>query len=250
MEVKKVLILEANKAVLAALTRLVKRLDTNVNVYAFQRAEEACRFTMERDVDLFLVDMILDARKPEDTSGLTFVEAVRRMGRYAFTPVIFITSLEDSGRYAYEELRCYRYFEKPFDWGELQSAVLHCLRWWVTRPSVRKLYYRREGLILSIDPDRVVCVRSTGRGLELFMKDGSITGIPYLSLKRYLEEAGDQRVLQCSKAAAVNPQYLDYIDSVRSIISVNEGRYQVELGGAYRKLIKGRLCGKDVWKNN
>ncbi len=249
MEVKKVLILESNKAVLGALTQFVERLDMNVSVYAFQRAEEACRFTMERDVDLFLVDMILETGKPEDTSGLTFVEAVRRMGRYVFTPVIFITSLEDSGRYAYEELRCYRYFEKPFDWGELKNAVLDCLRWWVARPPIRKLYYRRDGLILSIDPDQVVCVRSTGRGLELFKKDGSITEIPYLSLKRYLEEAGDHRVLQCSKAAAVNPQYLDYIDSARSIISVNEGQYQVEMGAAYRKLIKVRLYGKAVWEN-
>lgn len=244
MEVKKVLILEGNKAVLTALKQLVEGLGANVSVHAFQRAEEACRFTMEREVDLFLVDIILESGKQEDTSGLTFVEAVRRMGRYAFTPVIFITSLEDSGRYAYEELHCYRYFEKPFDWRELQRAVYDCLRWWVSHRPVRKLYYRRDGLIISIDPDHVVCVHSTGRGLELCMKDGNKIGIPYLSLKRYLDEAGDHRVLQCSKAAAVNPQYLDYIDSTRSIIYMNEGRQQVEMGGTYRKRIKGRLCGR------
>ena len=42
---------------------------------------------------MFLVDIILDEDKSSDTSGIKLVEGIRRIPKYMFTPVLFITSL-------------------------------------------------------------------------------------------------------------------------------------------------------------
>ncbi len=42
----------------------------------------------------FLVDIILDTTTPIDTSGIRLVERIRKIPKYMFTPVLFITSLK------------------------------------------------------------------------------------------------------------------------------------------------------------
>ncbi|MGN0308363.1 MAG: PleD family two-component system response regulator, partial [Lachnospiraceae bacterium] len=124
---KKVLILEDNFATAEYLKALVNEIDIKTFIFAFPHPAEGCRCALENDIDLFIVDIILDTGKPADSSGLKFVSQIRKMEKYSFTPVIFVTALEDSRLYTYEELHCYRFFEKPFDARELQEEIRYCL---------------------------------------------------------------------------------------------------------------------------
>ena len=58
------------------------------------------------------MDIILNISVPGDVVGIKFVENVRKIKKYEFTPSIFTTSLEDADLYAYAQLHYYRYFEK------------------------------------------------------------------------------------------------------------------------------------------
>ena len=89
------------------------------NVLAFDRVKDAYECLMEKEIDLFVVDIILDKSVQGDSSGLRFVDNVRRVTRYAFTPVIFVTSLEDSRLYTYEKLHCYSFVENPYADGTM-----------------------------------------------------------------------------------------------------------------------------------
>lgn len=92
---KKILILEDNISALEYMENIVHQLDIKNGVYAFRNTKDAYQCAMERKIDLFLTDIILDTKRPGDVSGLEFVENIRRVEQYNFTPVIFVTSLED-----------------------------------------------------------------------------------------------------------------------------------------------------------
>ena len=78
------------------LKKLVLEVDPSVKVYTASASGPAYEILMERTIDVFLVDIILDTSKPGDASGMRLVENVRKLEKYMFTPVVFITSLEDA----------------------------------------------------------------------------------------------------------------------------------------------------------
>lgn len=93
---KKILILEDNPATLMNLTKIVQDVDVKNTVYPFQELKGAYQCAMDKVIDLFIVDIILDRNKPGDSSGLKFVDNIRKISHYVFVPIIFITSLEDA----------------------------------------------------------------------------------------------------------------------------------------------------------
>lgn len=55
------------------------------------------------------------------------MENIRKIDRYSFIPVIFVTSLEDAKFHTYEKLHCYSFIEKPFDEIKLKNLMKECL---------------------------------------------------------------------------------------------------------------------------
>ena len=120
---KKVLIVEDQENTLEWLRNIVVTCG-DLEVLAVTNVGAAYKHTLEKTIDLFLVDIILEPAVKGDSSGLRFVDNIRNMKKYAFTPVIFLSSLEDSKLYTYEELHCYGFIEKPFDEGRIRKLVL------------------------------------------------------------------------------------------------------------------------------
>ncbi len=112
---KQILILEDNEVMLKNISCIVKEVVPDVNVYAIDDVDKAYKIALEHTVDIFMIDIILDTSKPGDVSGLNFVEHIRQIEKYMFTPVIIVTSLDNPKMYSYEKLHCYGYIEKPFE---------------------------------------------------------------------------------------------------------------------------------------
>lgn len=98
---KKILIVEDSVQILAQLSYIAREINSSNKIYAFEKLEEAYRCALENDIDLFVVDIILEKEKPGDISGLQYVENIRKIDRYKFIPVIFVTSLEDAKLHTY-----------------------------------------------------------------------------------------------------------------------------------------------------
>lgn len=63
---RKILILEDNLAAREHLVRIVGEVDGEKEVYFFNDIKDAYRCAMERTIDLFLLDIILDTSLPGD----------------------------------------------------------------------------------------------------------------------------------------------------------------------------------------
>ena len=227
------------------LKKLVLEVDPSVKVYTASASGPAYEILMERTIDVFLVDIILDTSKPGDASGMRLVENVRKLEKYMFTPVVFITSLEDATKYAYTDLNCLGYIEKPFDPENVKRYVKKALSYATVREKEATLFFRKDGIIYPIKVREILYVESLNHKVYVHLKDEPVFVVAYKTCKELLEEADTDCLLQCSRSTIVNTNYVANIDPVRRYITMKRGGEKVEIGITYKKKVL-REFGDDI----
>ncbi len=235
---KKVLILEDNLVMNRYLQKIISEIDIKNQVFSFTILKDAYQCVLEKDIDLFIVDIILDTSLPGDSSGLKFVDRIRKIESYAFTPVIFVTSLEDAKLYTYEKLHCYSFMEKPFDVEKLKRLVKECLNFPGKEETRKTLYFRKEGIILSVDIEDIVYAESINHIMNIHTKRGDVLSIPYITLKKLIEDTDSIDFIQCSRSVIVNKNFVHNVDIPNQIIRLKEEFGSIEIGIRLKKQIK------------
>lgn len=235
---KKILILEDNQAAANHLAAIVQELEPRNTIYCFDNTKDAYHCALERRIDLFLIDIILDTSRPGDTSGLRFVENIRRVENYCFTPIIFVTSLEDARLYTYENLHCYSYIEKPFDVKRVRQTVEQCLRFPGEGGKEKTLYFRKDGIIMAVEREEIVYAESINHIMHIHTERGDILKIPYITIKKLMEEVDSSEFIQCSRNTIVNRKFAQNVDMANRIIQLKDDFGRVEIGGMFKKYVK------------
>ena len=238
---KRVLILEDNTAALDYISALIHETGANSKTYQCTNIKDAYQTALEKDIDLFIVDIILDANRPGDSSGLKFVENIRKLDKYTISPVIFVTSLEDARLHSYEKLHCYSFLEKPFDPERLKEMVRLCIQGGRRNRERRTLYFRKDGIIIAIDRDEIVEVEGSGHVLYVRTNRGERIDVPYITIKRFLEEADDDNFIQCSRSSVVNLQYVRSLDLTNRMIELKNDFGTIGVGMSYKKKLKDKI---------
>ena len=235
---KKILILEDNTTTLMNLTQIVQNIDVKNVVYPFRVLKDAYQCAVEKEIDLFIVDIILDRNKPGDSSGLKFVENVRKINHYAFAPIIFVTSLEDAKLYTYEKLHCYSFIEKPFEAEKLQMLVRESLKFPSVIEKRKTLYFRKDGIILAVDREEIVFAESINHVMNIHTNHGDVLKVPYVTVKKLIEETDSSDIIQCSRSTIVNRMFIHNVDIPNQTIQLKEGFGNIEIGIMYKKKLK------------
>lgn len=238
---KKVLIVEDNIDMLRYLSAIVQELDLKTHVYSFDNAKEAYQCALKITIDLFIVDIILDTDRPGDISGLNFVENIRKIKGYGFTPVIIVTSLQDEKLITYEKLHCYSFIEKPFDKDRLKSLIEEASAFPGTDSGTKILKFRKDGIILAVDRDHIVYVESNNHVLHIHTTYDDVLHIPYKTIKGFLEEVDSNDFLQCSRNTVINRRFVHNVDLVNRVIQLQKGMGRVNIGIMYKNEIKEML---------
>lgn len=236
---RKILVLEDNIAAQEHLTGIIREVDVKNEVYSFADIKDAYQCAMERTIDLFLIDIILDTSHPGDVSGLKFAENIREVEAYRFVPIIFITSLEDSKLYTYEKLHCYRFIEKPFDEEKVKQVVEQCLKFPESRKESKTLFFRKDGIILAVEREDITYAESCGHIMRIHTRQGDVLKIPYITLKKLLEEVDSPDFIQCSRNTIINKKYIQNVDIPNRMIHLKDKCGIVEIGVMFKKHMRG-----------
>lgn len=239
---KKILILEDNPSVLTHIAELVQDISIKGMVYPFDNVKDAYQCAIEKTISLFIIDIILDTSKPGDASGLNFAENIRNMNQYAFVPIIFVSSLEDARLYTYENLHCYRFMEKPFDNDQLKQMVEQCLRFPEIQNVTKTLYFRKDGIILAVERDDIVYAESVNHIMRIHTKQGDTLSVPYITLKRLLEDIDHCDFIQCSRSTIINKKFIQNIDISNGIIQLKNGHGSVKVGIRFKRNLCHIFC--------
>lgn len=235
---KKILILEDNPLILTHIAELVQEIGMKEMVYPFDNVKDAYQCAIEKRIDLFIIDIILDTNKPGDASGLNFAENIRNINHYAFVPIIFVSSLEDSKLYTYENLHCYRFIEKPFDDEQLKQLIQQCLRFPEIQNITKTLYFRKDGIILAVERDDIVYAESVNHIMRIHTKQGDMLSVPYITLKRLLEDLDNSDFIQCSRSTLINKKFIRNVDISNGMIQLKNGHGSVKIGIRFKKILK------------
>lgn len=228
-----VLIVEDNAKSMEMLTKVVKDIRTDVVIKSASKQEEAEILALNCNIDLFVVDIVLDSSNPGDVSGMKFAERVRAFQKYKYTPIIFITSLEDPELHAYSDIHCYSYVEKPFDVDKVSQVIAEALEF----PRSKKeehIYFRRDGILYKRQISEIVYIENSRSGQTVYCTSGELP-LAYKSTKTILKELNSDRFVQCNRFTIVNHDYIDQIDIVNRYIQLKDIERKIELGNAYKK---------------
>ena len=240
---KKVLILEDNASILMYLEKLVKEVECNLSTFTLSNIKDAYQCALENQIDLFIIDIILEPNKPGDTSGFKFAEAIRRIKGYAFVPLIFVTSLEDMQNISYEVTHCYSFVEKPFDPVQVKNVVQQCLKFPDIENRNKKLVYRVDGVLLSVNQNDIIYVQCQNHDLYIYTDRNGVIKVPYLTLKKFMHEISSTEFLQCSRDTVCNMEYFENCDPVNGIIQVKNGD-RLNVGPRFKRKVREVIYGK------
>lgn len=234
---KRVLILEDNEACLQYLAQIVKEVDNTAFIYLSKSVEEAYPYMLEQRIDLFLIDIILRSDISGDISGLYFANKVRMIKQYFFVPLVFITSLEDTKCIAYDKFHCYKFIEKPFDPKKVKSVIRDCLKFSSEAKEDKQLFFRKDGVILVVEIKNILFAETINHILHIHTRN-DVLKIPYITLKKFLQEADCEKLIQCSRNSIINKEYIKNIDVPNRTIQLSTGD-RVEIGITFKNIIKG-----------
>lgn len=220
------------------LSGLIGELDIKTKILPFCRTKDAYQYALERTIDLFIIDIILDTSCQGDSSGLKFVDNIRQVKHYSFTPVIFVTALEDSKSYTYEKLHCYRFLEKPFDPQALKRLVEQCLCFPNSRREEKNIYFRKDGIVLAVDRNDIVYAECINHTTYIHTKRGDVLDIAYMSLKKLMEEIDSPDMERCSRSTIINIRFIHNVDITNRIVQFKDGLGSIEIGATYKKYMK------------
>ena len=144
---KTVLIVEDNVRSMEMLVKIIENLRTDVEIKTASSQEAAAILAMKYNIDLFMLDIILNASNPGDVSGMKFAEHIRTLKKYKYTPIIFITALEDPELHAYSDLHCYYYVEKPYDAEKVSSVISEALEFPAAHKEPQNVFFRKDGIL-------------------------------------------------------------------------------------------------------
>lgn len=231
---KNVLILEDDQAVLTALAQVVENMSDDICVYKARTFEKACFQAFSLHMDLFVLDIILTVKVPGDISGIRLAQEIRKHENYLFTPIIFITALEDPQIYAYKNLRCFGYLSKPFFMKDVKKLIGEALKFHTPPEKEKIVYLRKDGILLAVPVDQVLYVEVRYHILVIHMSD-EILEIPYITIKQFLREVHGQGFYQCSRNTVINSKYIKNIDMVNRYVTLWPTGITVEIGPTFRK---------------
>lgn len=217
-----------------ALVEVVKRCDSTSAIYCAEDSATAYKYAIEERIDLFLVDIVLDNEVKSDVSGIIFADKIRKIDRYRFVPLIFVTSLEDYEMNAFRNLHCYGYIEKPFDFKKMKDIIKEALTYPIKDSrSNRYIYYRKDGILYSIDMEQIIYLEMVLRDVVIHMTDEEIK-IPYRTGSSMLHELNPEIFLQCNRNVIVNRQYVCYVDEINRYIKMKNEK-TLEIGRIFKK---------------
>lgn len=231
---KEVLIVEDNEESIVALKKILHEITKDVIVWTANDYEKAQKIVLEHVIDVFIVDIILHRDNPNDLSGLSFIQFIRGIKRYEYSPVIITTFVGSLKEYAYDILDCYKYLEKPYRYEDAFRVIFKALNMPLNYEEKRYLHVRSDGVVNVIRVNEIVCILYENRKLTIYTIHGMLQ-IFYTSLSYIHQQLQEHNFVRCNQSAIVNKDYVERVDIKNCIVYLQKPYNPVKIGIAHKK---------------
>lgn len=209
-------------------------MEKEIEIYEADESGKAYQTALERTIDIFLIDIVLEPEKSSDTSGLVFADRMRQIEKYKFTPMIFLTALGDPELHAYKELHCYGYLTKPYKPEQLTRLVEEALNFEQQKEENKTVYFKKDGIFFAKKVQDIVYIKSTAGKMTIKTTKDELE-INYKSNSQILRELDSEKFIKCNRSVIVNKDYIASIDSTNRYIQLKDGYGTLEIGVIMKK---------------
>lgn len=213
-----VLIVEDDVLQRTSLKKMVQQIDTTINIYECEDKDEALEITNMTNIDIFYIDISL-----KNSSGLDFAIDLRKISRYEFSLIIFLTTHIEYLNQAFKQVHCYDYIIKPYDITEVMNMtkryILNGNNMVETQNKKNYVVFEvRKGIKVKVYIDEIIFIEVDLRICLIHTVNG-VYKIYKLALKNIIKLINCANILQCHKSFAVNINYIREIQHVDSKLS-------------------------------
>lgn len=233
---KRVLILEDNKKAALLVAKILKELEGDMEIVFATNCAEAKQQLLGDDFRLFVVDILLDGNNPNDATGLDFVQFLRSFKKYEYTPVVITTSVAEMKDHAYDNLDCYKYLEKPYDYDRAKSVLKKALDMPLRYDDNQFFHMKCDGIVRAVKYHDIVAIHYRDRKITVQMTNGILTAY-YKSLTEVYRDLPKTIFLRCSKDAIVNKKFVEYANGRKGKVFLVEPYPPVAIGSTYKRRV-------------
>lgn len=213
-----VLIAEDDEIQRKSLKKTIQQIDKDINVYECEDKDRAIEITSENNIDIFYIDISL-----KNSSGLDFAINLRKIPKYEFSFIVFLTTHVEYITQSFKQTHCYDFILKPYDTVDVVNMtkrfMLHGEK--LNDTAKQKIYVIFEiikGVSLKIYVDEIIFIEVKQRTCMVHTING-VYKVNKIALKNILKIINCNNIIQCHKSFAVNIKYISKIASVDNRLS-------------------------------
>ncbi|WP_010240485.1 LytR/AlgR family response regulator transcription factor [Clostridium arbusti] len=214
---KNILLAEDDMKQCENLRKMLHMIDNKFNIYEAEDKNKSLEISKDVHIDLFFIDISL-----KNSSGLDLALELRKMPKYEFTWVVFLTTHVEYLTKAFKQVHCYDYIVKPYNKDQIINMVkkfsLHSQN---SNNSVkedeRKFIFLdlKSGVNMKFYIDEIIFIESIMRTCIVHTIRDSYT-LRKISLKKILQLINCNYIMQSHKSFLVNIKYISSINKVDS----------------------------------
>lgn len=242
MKFENILIVEDNKEQAMELKAMLKSLLPDVQSFVANCYYDAVKMLRQEEFHCFFLDIML-SEQPDHASadGISLGKQIRCIPRYVNTPIIYLTSYSNRMQEAINEIHCYGFLYKPYNFEELKRMLrsMNC------HEKTEQLSLRLESSVfVQLELSDIQYIKSDGKYMLYHTQKGIYRSRQYKMSQ--LQEMYPGTFCRCHKSYMFNERFFECYDSVNQCVRLIQCVDIVPVGRKYYDLpIYGRALGKE-----
>ena len=197
--------------------------------------EEEARVTADKcSVDVFLVGISLHPERPKDISGVEFAKELRKIRRYAFTPIIFITDVYDTFMNLPNMVQCYGIIQKPYMYQAMKRLIADAMRYQTMDFMDRVFMFHVNGMFEMVPAKSIIYANANNYCLYIHTTERTLE-MPYKTCRYLQEKLNSDDFVQCERSTIVNANYVRRVDTSDNVIYLKKCSDTLKIGQVYKK---------------
>jgi len=190
-----------------------------IKIYEADSENSALDIIEKNDINMFLIDISL-----KESSGLDLAMNIRRITKYEFSQLVFLTTHVDYMLQAFKQIHCYDYILKPYNKDEVQSMLSKLINKELNNENDnsdedKELVIKiRNSIFVIVKIYEILFIEVKGRDCEV----NTVCGIyiySNITLKKILALMNCEYIVQSHKAFVINKNYIFKIEKLSIILS-------------------------------
>lgn len=235
VNIMKILIVDDDLIQLNGIRNIIAEIVPTSIIYTACDFLSAKEYIAKENLDLFFLDIDLVDANP-DNNGVTLGKYIRTFTKFAFSQVIYITSLPEMIFDAVNDIHCFKYLLKPYSPNDI-IRIFNEINLPTKKEEERISFHTPQRISVYIKINDILYITSEKHRMLVATTNGIFETYEY-SLKEFLCMLPENFV-QCHKKYIVNIKKIDNYDKTNNLIKID--KFSISVGRVYKNHVDERI---------